>query len=263
LSASPSLRATVARDGAIAVLSVNRPEARNALDGETLDAIHDAFVGIERDGAVRAVIVVGAGDKAFAACADIKAMAEADPAAAEVLVDHAHRVGDLFEASRLPVIAAVHGFALGGGFELALACDFIYAARGAKLGFPEVGLGVIPGMGGTQRLVQRIGLARARELIYTGRLVDAEAAARMGLVNEVVEPAELLARARGVAAEIATRAPLAVAAAKRAIRRGADQPLDAGIALERHLFASLFATQDQKEGMRAFLDKRAPTWTGR
>jgi len=263
LSASPSLRATVARDGAIAVLSVNCPEARNALDGETLDAIHDAFVGIERDGAVRAVIGMGAGDKAFAAGADIKAMAEADPAAAEVLVDHAHRVGDLFEASRLPVIAAVHGFALGGGFELALACDFIYAARGAKLGFPEVGLGVIPGMGGTQRLVQRIGLARARELIYTGRLVDAEAAARMGLVNEVVEPAELLARARGVAAEIATRAPLAVAAAKRAIRRGADQPLDAGIALERHLFASLFATQDQKEGMRAFLDKRAPTWTGR
>jgi enoyl-CoA hydratase len=251
------------REGAVAVLSVNRPEARNALDGETLDALHDAFVGLERDGALRAVIVTGAGDKAFAAGADIRAMADADPAAAEVLVDHAHRVGDLFEASRLPVIAAVHGFALGGGFELALACDFIYAARGAKMGFPEVGLGVIPGMGGTQRLVQRIGVARARELIYTGRLVDAQAAAQMGLVNEVVEPAELLARTRAVADEIALRAPLAVAAAKRAIRRGAGQPLEAGIALERQLFASLFATRDQKEGMRAFLDKRAPTWTGR
>jgi enoyl-CoA hydratase len=263
LSGATSARATVAREGALAVLSVNRPEARNALDAETLDAIHDAFVGLERDAALRAVIVTGAGDKAFAAGADIRAMADAGPAGAEVLVDHAHRVGDLFEASRLPVIAAVHGFALGGGFELALACDFIYAARGAKLGFPEVGLGVIPGMGGTQRLVQRIGIARARELIFTGRLVDAEVAALIGLVNEVVEPAELLPRARAVAAEIATRAPLAVAAAKRAIRRGADQPLDAGIALERQLFATLFATQDQKEGMRAFLDKRAPNWTGR
>jgi enoyl-CoA hydratase len=263
LSGAASARATVAREGAVAILSVNRPEARNALDGETLDAVHDAFVGLERDGTLRAVIVTGAGDKAFAAGADIRAMADAGPAGAEVLVDHAHRVGDVFEGSRLPVIAAVHGFALGGGFELALACDFIYAARGAKLGFPEVGLGVIPGMGGTQRLVQRIGVARARELIYTGRLVDAEAAARIGLVNEVVEPAELLPRARAVAEEIAARAPLAVAAAKRAIRRGADQPLDAGIALERQLFASLFATDDQKEGMRAFLDKRAPTWTGR
>ncbi len=263
MSGAASPRATVARDGAIAVLSVNRPEARNALDGETLDALHDAFVKIERDAAVRCVIVTGAGDKAFAAGADIKAMADADPAAAEVLVDHAHRVGDLLEASRLPVIAAVHGFALGGGFELALACDFIYAARGAKVGFPEVGLGVIPGMGGTQRLVQRVGVARARELLYTGRLVDAEAAARIGLVNEVVEPAELMPRVRAVADEIAARAPLAVAAAKRAVRRGTDQPLEAGIALERQLFASLFATTDQKEGMRAFLDKRAPTWTGR
>jgi enoyl-CoA hydratase len=261
-SSAPPL-ATVARDGAVAVLSVNRPEARNALDGATFDALHDAFVGLEREPAVRCVIVTGAGDKAFAAGADIKAMADADPAAAEVLVDHAHRLGDLLEGSPLPVIAAVHGFALGGGFELALACDFIYAARGAKLGFPEVGLGVIPGMGGTQRLVQRVGVARARELIYTGRLVDAEAAARIGLVNEVVEPAELLPRARAVAAEIVARAPLAVAAAKRAIRRGADRALDDGIALERQLFASLFASADQKEGMRAFLAKRAPVWTGR
>jgi enoyl-CoA hydratase len=262
LSGAASTRATVARDGAIAVLSVNRPEARNALDAETLDAIHDVFVTLEHDATVRCVIVTGAGDKAFAAGADIKAMADAGPAAAEVLVDHAHRVGELLEGSRLPVIAAVHGFALGGGFELALACDFIYAARGAKVGFPEVGLGVIPGMGGTQRLAQRVGVARARELIYTGRLIDADVAARIGLVNEVVEPAELLPRARAVAAEIVSRAPLAVAAAKRAVRRGADQTLEDGIALERQLFASLFSTADQKEGMRAFLDKRAPNWTG-
>jgi enoyl-CoA hydratase len=262
MSGLTSSRAVVAREGAIAVVSVNRPEARNALDGETLDAIHDAFAGLEHDATVRCAILTGAGDKAFAAGADIKAMADADPAAAEALADHAHRVGDLLEGSRLPVIAAVHGFALGGGFELALVCDFIYAARGTLVGFPEVGLGVIPGMGGTQRLVQRVGVARARELIYTGRLIDADAAARIGLVNEVVEPAELLPRARAVAAEIAARAPLAVAAAKRAMRRGPDRPLDEGIALERQLFASLFASHDQKEGMRAFLEKRPPNWTG-
>ena len=256
-------RALVARDGAIAVVSVNRPEARNALDGETLDALAEAFAALEGETSIRCAILTGAGDKAFAAGADIKAMADADPAGADLLVAHAHRVGDLLEASRLPVIAAVNGFALGGGFELALACDFILAARGAKVGMPEVGLGVIPGMGGTQRLVQRIGVARARQLIYTGGLIDADAAARMGLVNEVLEPAELLPRARAVAAEITTRAPLAIAAAKRALRRGPDLPLDAGIALERELFCGLFTTHDQKEGMRAFLDKRVPNWTGR
>ena len=256
-------RALVVREGAIAVVSVNRPEARNALDGETLDALAVAFAALEDDTNIRCAILTGAGDKAFAAGADIKAMADADPAGADALVAHAHRVADLLEASRLPVIAAVNGFALGGGFELALACDFILAARGAKVGMPEVSLGVIPGMGGTQRLVQRIGVARARQLIYTGGLIDADAAARMGLVNEVLEPAELLPRARDVAAEITTRAPLAVAAAKRALRQGPDLPLEAGIALERQLFCGLFATHDQKEGMRAFLDKRVPHWTGR
>ena len=263
MSDAASPRALVAREGAIAVVSVNRPEARNALDGDTFDALYDAFATLEREASVRCAILTGAGDKAFAAGADIKAMSDADPAAADLLVGHAHRLGDLLEASRLPVIAAVNGFALGGGFELALACDFILAARGAKVGMPEVTLGVIPGMGGTQRLVQRVGVARARELIYTGALIDADAAARIGLVNEVTEPAELLPRARAVAAEIAARAPLAVAAAKQALRRGPDLPLADGIALERRLFCGLFATHDQKEGMRAFLEKRAPVWTGR
>jgi enoyl-CoA hydratase len=258
-----SERALVTREGALAIVSVNRPEARNALDGETLDALAEAFIAMEGDTSIRCAILTGAGDKAFAAGADIKAMSDADPAGADRLVAQAHRVGDLLEASRMPVIAAVNGFALGGGFELALACDFILAARGAKVGMPEVGLGVIPGMGGTQRLVRRIGVARARQLIYTGGLVDADAAGRMGLVNEVLEAADLLPRARAVAAEIAARAPLAIAAAKRALRRGPDLPLDAGIALERELFCGLFTTHDQKEGMCAFLDKRAPVWTGR
>jgi enoyl-CoA hydratase len=253
----------VDREGGVAVVTINRPEARNALDGETFDAIGEAFGQVEADPQIRCAILVGAGDKAFAAGADIKAMADADPSGADVLVGHAHRLADRLEASRLPVIAAVHGFALGGGLELALACDFIYAARGAKLGFPEVGLGVIPGMGGTQRLARRIGVPRARELIYRGALIDAEEAMRLGFVNAVVEPEALLPRARAVAAEIATRAPLAIAAAKQVLRRGADAGLDAGVTMERHQFAALFATQDQKEGMRAFVEKRPPKWTGR
>jgi enoyl-CoA hydratase len=256
-------RALLAREGAIALVTINRPEARNALDAETLDAVGAAFAEAERDPQVRCAILTGAGDKAFAAGADIKAMADAEPAGADVLVGHAHQVADRLEGSRLPVIAAVHGFALGGGLELALACDFIFAARGAKLGFPEVGLGVIPGMGGTQRLARRIGVPRARELIYRGALIDADEAARLGFVNAVLEPGALMTHARGVAAEIAGRAPLAVAAAKQVLRRGADAGLAAAVTLERHLFASLFATQDQKEGMRAFVEKRAPVWTGK
>ncbi len=153
----------------------------------------------------------------------------------DVLVGHAHRLADKLEASRLPVIAAVNGFALGGGLELALACDFIFAARGAKLGLPEVGLGVIPGLGGTQRLARRIGVPRARELIYRGALIEAEEAMRLGFVNAVVEREELMPLARTAADEIATRAPLAVAAAKQVLRRGADATLDAGVSLERHL----------------------------
>jgi enoyl-CoA hydratase len=256
-------RALVTREeGGIAVVTINRPEARNALDAETLDAVGAAFAEAESDPQIRCAILVGAGERAFAAGADIKAMADTDPSGADVLVGHAQRVADRLEASRLPVIAAVHGFALGGGLELALACDFIFAAQSATLGFPEVGLGVSPGMGGTQRLARRIGVPRARELIYRGALIDAEAALRLGFVNEVTAPEALMARTRAVAAEIASRAPLAVAAAKQALRRGADGGLDGAVALERHLFASLFATQDQKEGMRAFLDKRAPVWTG-
>jgi len=263
LSGGPPDRALVARDGALAVVTINRPDARNALDGETLDALSAAFDELERDERIRCAILTGAGDRAFAAGADIRAMVGADPASADLLVAAAHRTAALLEGSRLPVIAAVHGFALGGGLELALACDFIYAARGAKLGFPEVGLGVIPGMGGTQRLVHRIGPTRARELIYTGRVIDVEEAARLGLVNLITEPAELLSHARATAAEIATRAPLAISAAKRALRAAGDLALDDGLDLERRLFAALFATHDQKEGMRAFLDKRAPVWTGR
>jgi enoyl-CoA hydratase len=258
-----SERALVARDGAVATVTVNRPEARNALDGETLDALLHAFAGVERDGEVRCAILTGAGDRAFVAGADIKSMAGLDPVGARAFSEHGRRVCDLIERLSVPVIAAVNGWALGAGFELALACDFIYAARGAKVGLPEVGLGVIPGMGGTQRLARRVGAARARELIYTAAVIDADEALRIGLLNAVAEPAALLGRARAVAGAIADRAPLAVAAAKRAIREGGTLSLDAGVDREQQLFAELFATKDQEEGMRAFIEKRAPVWTGK
>lgn len=258
-----SERALVARDGAVTTVTVNRPEARNALDGATLDALLHAFAAIERDGAVRCAILTGAGDRAFVAGADIKAMAGLDPVGARAFSEHGRRLCDLLEALSVPVIAAVNGWALGAGFELALACDFIYAARDAKLGLPEVGLGVIPGMGGTQRLARRVGEARARELIYTAAVVEADRALEMNMVNAVVEPKELAGRARAAADAIAAQAPLAVASAKRAIREGGTLSLEAGIDREQQLFSGLFATADQEEGMRAFVEKRPPVWTGK
>jgi enoyl-CoA hydratase len=249
--------------GSIATIIVNRPAALNALDAATVAGLIDAFAAVDGDPAVRCAILTGAGDKAFVAGADIKAMADLTAREARAFAEQGHRLGDLIEALRVPVIAAVGGYALGGGCELALACDFIYASRTAKLGQPEVGLGVIPGFGGTQRLARRVGSARARELCYTGAVIGAEEAARIGLVNAVVEPGELMPRVWAVAEAIAARAPLAVADAKRAIRRGAELPLDDANELERQLFAGLFSTDDQKEGMRAFVEKRSAKWTGR
>jgi enoyl-CoA hydratase len=249
--------------GPVATVTVNRPAALNALDAATLDALLGAFTSLAREPAVRCVILTGAGEKAFVAGADIKAMLDMTPAEAGALAGLAHRLGEVIAGMPAPVIAAVNGFALGGGCELALCCDFIYAARSARFGLPEVGLGVIPGLGGTQRLPRRIGLSRASELLYTGAVVDADEALRLGLVNAVLEPAALLPRVRAVAEAIAQRAPLAVAAARRAAREGVELPLAAGIERERALFSGLFGTADQKEGMRAFVEKRAAAWQGK
>jgi enoyl-CoA hydratase len=249
--------------GPVATVTVNRPAALNALDGATLRALLDAFTALAAEPGVRCVILTGAGDKAFVAGADIKAMVAMTPAEAGALGVIAHRLGAVIGEMKAPVIAAVNGFALGGGCELALWCDFIYASRAAKLGMPEVGLGVIPGLGGTQTLPRRIGLSRATELLTTGALVDADEALRLGLVNAVLEPAALMPRVRAVAGAIAARAPLAVAAAKQAARQGLARPLAAGLELERELFAGLFGTADQQEGMRAFVEKRAATWQGK
>jgi enoyl-CoA hydratase len=255
-----------ARDGAVVTLTVNRPDARNALDGATVEALTAAFEAIDSDPGVRCAILTGAGDRAFVAGADIKAMAGLDKVGARVFAERGHRMAALMEELRVPIIAAVNGWALGAGLELALACDFIYAARTAKMGMPEVGLGVIPGFGGTQRLTLRVGVARARELIYTGTIVDADEALRIGLCNTVTEPDALMPRVREVAARIAGHAPLAVQAAKQTVTpgtlRGPDEPLAAALAVERDQFAGLFATEDQKEGMRAFVEKRTPGWKG-
>jgi enoyl-CoA hydratase len=253
-------------DGApVRTVTVNRPKVLNALDGPTLDELYEAFGAIAAapQTEVRCVILTGAGDKAFAAGADIAAMAGIGVDEARALAARGHRLSERMESLGVPIIAAVNGFALGGGLELALACDFIIAAANAKLGQPEVSVGVVPGFGGTQRLPRRIGVGRARQLLYTGELLGAAEARAAGLVNEVVEPAELLPRARAIAATIATRAPLAVAYAKRAVREGEDLPQSRGLALEQELFGALFGTADQKEGMRAFLEKRPPKWTGR
>ncbi|HZF51631.1 MAG TPA: enoyl-CoA hydratase-related protein [Polyangiaceae bacterium] len=250
---------TIERVGPVATVTIQRPDKLNALNARVIAELTRAFhdlLSAESDAAepVRAAILTGAG-KAFVAGADISEMADMNPVSAKTFSDAGHRLCALIEALPFPVIAAVNGFALGGGCEIALACDFIYAAEGAKLGQPEVNLAVIPGFGGTQRLLRRVGAARARELIYTADLVTAEQALAMGLVNAVVPAGELLTRVRDVAQRIALRGPLAVAAAKRVMLRGEALDLPAACELEAQAFAGLFGSEDQKTGMRAFLDK--------
>jgi enoyl-CoA hydratase len=251
------------RDGHVAIVTLNRPDKLNALNEQLLQELGAAVAELSRDAAVRCAILTGAGEKAFAAGADIAAMSEMTATRAKQFAEMGHAIGHALETAHFPVIAAVNGFALGGGCELALACDFIYASDKAKFGQPEVNLGVIPGFGGTQRLARRVGDARARELCMTGDMVGAEEALRIGLVNTVVPHAELLAKVREVATKIAAKGPLAIAAAKRVILRGADVPLPTANELEATAFAALFGTSDQREGMKAFVEKRAAKFEGR
>lgn len=250
-------------DASIAKITIDRPAALNALDLQTLVELGQAFatLPVAGEGAVRAVVLTGAGEKAFVAGADIKAMKELAPADAARFAGMGQSVFDAIEAFPAPVIAAVNGFALGGGCELAMACDIVLAAPKAVFGQPEVKLGVIPGFGGTQRLVRRVGSMRARELMYTGRNVKAEEAVRIGLALEVVTEGTVLDAALAMARSIAAQGPVAVRFCKRAVL-DSDTALRAGLALERNLFGLCFATQDQREGMGAFLEKRAPAFKG-
>ena len=249
-------------EGAVSTLTVNRPDRLNALDREVLGQLRGALEELAGHAGTRCLIVTGAG-KAFVAGADIAAMREMSPEEAREFSREGHRTFDMIEALAFPAIAAVNGFALGGGCELALACDFAYASEKAKLGQPEVKLGVIPGFGGTRRLARRVGAARARELIYTGRMIGADEALRVGLVNAVFPAEALMTEVRKTAANIASMGPLAIAGAKRVILEGADSPLPEAKAREVDAFARCFDTADQREGMAAFLDKREPRFEGR
>lgn len=249
-------------DGNVATITVNRPDKLNALNPTVLRELTRAVYEVGNSDA-RVAIVTGAGEKAFVAGADIAAMSKMSTTEAKDFSDSGHRLAWHIEQSDVPFIAAVNGFALGGGTELALACDFIYAADSARFGQPEVNLGLMPGFGGTQRLARRVGIGRAREIIYTGRQVKADEALRIGLANEVVPKAELLDRVGGVAKQIAEKAPVAIARCKRVMSRGSDADLVGACELEASAFASLFGTEDAKEGTSAFLEKRAAKFEGR
>ena len=246
----------VARHGAVAVVTVDRAEALNALDVETLTELRDRLFALAGDDAVRAVVLTGAGEKAFVAGADIKYMSGLDADGAKAWGALGHEAARLLETMPKPTIAAVNGFALGGGCELALACDLRYASSRAKLGQPEINLGIVPGWGGTQRLARVCGIGVAKELIYTGRTVDAEEALRIGLVNAVADPA--LDHALEVAQALAAKSPVALALAKRLVNL-APSGLDA----EVEGFGELFSSEDAKEGLSAFVEKREPRFTGR
>lgn len=251
------------REGHVVTLTLNRPDKLNALNEQLLRELLAAVADLQKDPTVRAAILTSAGEKAFAAGADIAAMASMTPLEAKAFAELGHRVGAVIEEATFPVIAAVHGFALGGGCELALCCDFIYASDRARLGQPEVGLGIIPGFGGTQRLARLVGVPRAKEMCMTGDTMSAEEALRVGLVNAVWPAAELMARTRETAKKIAEKGPLAIASVKRTMARGVEAPLPAATELEASAFASLFGSEDQREGMRAFLEKRTPSFQGK
>jgi enoyl-CoA hydratase len=250
----------VEQDGAVAVVTVDREDAMNALDVGTLTELRDALREVRADAAVRSVVLTGAGDRAFIAGADIKYMSALNVAEGQAWGALGHEAATLLETMQ-PTIAAINGFALGGGCELALACDIRYASAKAKLGQPEINLGIIPGWGGTQRLARVCGVGFAKELILTGRLVDAEEAVARGLVAGVHDP--VLDKALETARLLATKSPIALAAAKAATNRALQGGHDENLHAEAAEFGDLFASDDAKEGMNAFVEKREPRFTGR
>jgi enoyl-CoA hydratase len=240
----------------IGVVKINRPGSLNALNTETVEELASTLEELEQDAAVKVVVITGAGDRAFVAGGDIKEMVDMTPPAAQAYARKGHQMIKTMEKMKKPVIAAVNGYTLGGGLELALACDFIYASEKAKLGLPEVTLGVMPGFGGTQNLPRLIGPNRAKELIFSGKQLSAQQARDWGIVNEVFPPEALLPKTLEIARLIAQNGTLGVAQAKDAIVNGLNMAKEDGLRYEGALFGLLFATQDQKEGMQAFVGKR-------
>lgn len=246
-------------EGQIAIVSLNRPQVLNALNHELMTELAEALEGFDRDDSVRVIILTGS-ERAFAAGADIKEMA--DEGAVSILLKDRLATWDRVRYIKKPIIAAVSGFALGGGCELAMTCDMIVASESAQFGQPEINIGVIPGAGGTQRLTLAVGKAKAMELILTGRPFTAQEAHCMGLINKVVPTEMLMDEVKALANEIAKKSPLAVRAAKESVLKAYETTLTEGLNFERKNFYMLFASEDQKEGMKAFMEKRPATFTG-
>ena len=248
------------REGFLAIVTVNRPQKLNALDAQTIAELDCCIAGLERDDSVGAIVITGAGEKAFVAGADISVLAKQGVLDGSDNARLGQALTSRIENCKKPVLAAINGFALGGGLELALACDCRFASKNAKLGLPEVSLGIIPGYGGTQRLPRLCGTGVALQLILTGDPVTADEALRIGLVNAVFEPQDLLAQVKAIANKMVSRGPQALALAKQAVRRGVHLSMQDGLSLEADLFGAISSTAEMKEGMAAFLEKRKASW---
>ncbi len=247
----------------IATITINKPQAMNALSSGVLDELDKALEVVRNNKDLRCLIITGEGDRAFVAGADIKEIHALDAQAAFDFAGFGQRVFRKIEQLNIPAIAAVNGFALGGGLELALACDFIFASEKSKFGLPECTLGLMPGFGGTVRLARRVGPARAKQITFTGDMISSEEAFQMGLVNEVCAPDQLMERAKMVGTTIASRAPIAVASIKKTIQNTYGVHVTDALNMEQKEFGDLFTTQDCKEGTRAFIEKRKPNFTGK
>ncbi|HMM19937.1 MAG TPA: short-chain-enoyl-CoA hydratase [Selenomonadales bacterium] len=250
-------------DNGLGIVAINRPGALNALNAATICELGRLLDELSKDDTIKAIILTGSGEKSFVAGADIAEMQAMTVIKGRNWSKSAQAVLNKIENLPKPVIAAINGYALGGGCEIAMACDIRIASDKAKLGQPEVSLGIPPGFGGTQRLARLIGKGRAKELLFTGEMIDAPEAYRIGLVNKVVAPEELMDAAKAMAKKIMSRAPVAVQACKAAVNEGLDMDLDSGIAYEAEVFGLCFATDDQKEGMAAFLEKRQVHFSGK
>lgn len=250
----------VTKESGYAIVQFNRPEVLNALNMKLMEELVDALENLDKDNDVRCIIITG-NEKAFAAGADIKEMADAS--AVEMLIRDQFARWDRIRKIKKPLIAAVSGFALGGGCELSMTCDIIIASETAKFGQPEINIGVMPGAGGTQRLTRAVGKAKAMEMVLTGKMISAQEALQWGLINKVVPVEYYLQEAKEFAKEVASKPPVAVRLAKEAVLKAFDTTIEGGLEFERKNFYLLFASEDQKEGMKAFVEKRKPEWKGK
>lgn len=246
----------------IATITINRPQALNALNKETMQEILQLLDDVAEDENIRVVVITGAGGKAFSAGADIKEMRGFNSLKARALAERGHKLCRAIETLGKPVIAAINGYALGGGLEMAMACDFRIASDKAKMGQPEVNIGLIPGWGGTQRLPRLIGKTAAKEMIYTGKMVNAEKAEKLGLVNKVVPADQLMSAVKEFASELVDKPPKAIEIAKSLINQGVETDLETALKFEREGFGVVASTEDSKEGLAAFLEKRKPKFKG-